>query len=131
MEICDTDDSDLDSASESESESLNDSNEEADQSCDKGSPTDSHESYGTPLYNVPPSESVYSSQMTVEQHLLAVCSYASKYNISTQQFKDLLFLSLHLPEDNMCELDIQKIKQQCGSDSGIKNIQSAAVSVGP
>ena len=59
IEICDTDDLDLDSASESESfKSLNDSDEEADQSCDKGSPTDSHETYGTSLFIVPPSESV-------------------------------------------------------------------------
>ena len=73
---------------------------------------------GTPLYSIPPSDQSYTSRLSVEQHLLVVCAYASNYNISTQQFQDLvLMLNLHLPENNLCGLDVQKIKRQCGYDS--------------
>ena len=34
----------------------------------------------------------------------------------------MFLLKLHLPANNLCELDVQKIKQMCGYSSEIKTI---------
>lgn len=107
-----------DSESETDTESESESESESETTSDTCTSDNNPASCGTPLYIIPSSDQVYTSRISVEQHLLAVCAYASKYNISRQQFKDLIFMiNLHLPENNLCELNIKKIKQQCGYSS--------------
>ena len=55
--------------------------------------------------------------------MLAACAFATKHNISTEMFEDLMtLLNLHLPQNDLCELEVSKIKQQCGFDPDMKNI---------
>ena len=125
MDISDSDENDSSTSdSETEVESNSDSDsEEPKAKANKSQTEPLKDSSDTPLYVIPPTDQVFVSPVTVEQHLLAVCAYASKYNISTIQFQDLmLLLNLHLPENNLLELDVQKIKEMCGYTSDIKTI---------
>ena len=99
------------------------SEEESDEEIESDDMNNVEQYYGPPLYVIPPSDDVYSSNITVEQHMLAACAFATKHNISTEMFQDLMtLLNLHLPVNNLCELDVSKIKQQCGFDPDMKNV---------
>ena len=82
------------------------SEEESDEEIESDDMNNVEQYYGPPLYVIPPSDDVYSSNTTVEQHMLAACAFAIKHNISTEMFQDLMtLLNLHLPVNNLCELD--------------------------
>lgn len=99
-------DFDLDSCSDSDfDEDCNDSEKNEsllNKSCGVVSP---------PLYQLPPSSSVYTAPITQTEHLTMIISYALKHCLTYQAFQDLLrLISLHCPQPNLCELSVLKAK---------------------
>ena len=122
MELSEASNSDLSSC---ESSDLQSDQEEGESSTESLTNKTVEHSFGPPLYVTPASDSLYKSRITVQQHLLSVTAFATKYNISTLEFQDLLsLLQLHLPENNLCESDINEIKRQCGFYSDAKTIHT-------
>ena len=67
------------------------------------------------MYILPPSNDIYKSQISFDDHLLAISTYATRHNISDTEFEHLLYLiNLHLPDNNFLERNINKIKEKCG-----------------
>ena len=70
-----------------------------------------------PLYIIQSSNNLFESPITYKEHLLSVCAYVSRHNCSDTQFRDLLnLLNLHVPANNLVEIDINKVKAVCGFD---------------
>lgn len=68
-----------------------------------------------PLYIVPPSDSNFVSPITYDDHVLAVSTYAKRHNISDTAFEHLLnLIDLHIPENNLLERRVIKMKEKCG-----------------
>ena len=70
-----------------------------------------------PLYVIPNLNCTYTAPISYKEHILAVCAYVSRHNCSDTEFKDLLnMLNLHIPENNLMETDVGKVKAMCGYD---------------
>ena len=66
-----------------------------------------------PLYVLPPFDSIYSSEITHKEHLLSLCAFATKNHLSRTAFQQLMkLIDIHLPEKNLCETSVNKIKEK-------------------
>ena len=55
-----------------------------------------------PVYVNPQSQSIYQSQITKKEHIFAVCTYATRHNLSDQAITDLLqLIQLHIPGNHI------------------------------
>ncbi|XP_053398883.1 uncharacterized protein LOC123556697 [Mercenaria mercenaria] len=67
------------------------------------------------LYVIPPTESMYQSEISRSEHLLATSAFATRHNLSDTALSDLLqLLQLHLPGNNIGETSGRKLKESCG-----------------
>ena len=81
-----------------------------------------------PLYIIQSSNNLFESPITYKEHLLSVCAYVSRHNCSDTQFRDLLnLLNLHVPANNLVEIDINKVKAVCGFDKDFLRFHFTAV----
>lgn len=54
-----------------------------------------------PLYVIPPSDELYKSRITKNQHVLCLSALAAQHNLSVTAIKDVMtFVQLHIPEGN-------------------------------
>ena len=61
------------------------------------------------------SDGTYSSDITVQEHELALLTYATRHNLSDTGVQQLVeMISLYLPASNMLEGNINKLKERCG-----------------
>lgn len=73
-----------------------------------------------PLYVVPPSDDNFVSPINYDDHVLAVSTYAVRHNISDTAFEHLLYLiDIHIPENNLLERRVIKMKEKCGFNDGL------------
>ncbi|KAL5020963.1 hypothetical protein ScPMuIL_000118 [Solemya velum] len=96
---------------------LETSSEEEDNSCE---PQVSPEELSSdpPLYIIPPSSTVYHSNISRTEHVFAISAFATRHNMSDTALHDLLqLIQLHLPDNNIGETKTDKIKESCGFDS--------------
>lgn len=103
-------DMELDSEN-STSSSESDESEEEEYKKDSEIP----ESESVPLYVLSLSDSIYSSEITHKEHLLSLCAFSTKNHLSRTAFQQLLkLIDIHLPEKNLCETSVNKIKEKVG-----------------
>ena len=116
-------DSDMDISSISESDSESDNSDLENDSQDSVNGESSQSAAGNlntsaPLYIIQCdkfSDGNYSSDISVQEHELALLAYATRHNLSdtgVQQLVDMI--SLYLPASNLLEGNINKIKERCG-----------------
>lgn len=100
----------------SESENEEYSPEEQDDFCQ---PQENNRSVDNPpVYVIPASDSIYKSNITRSEHLLAASAFATRHNLSDTALNDLLeLIQLHLPENNLAETNSRTLKESCGFDS--------------
>ncbi|KAL5016040.1 hypothetical protein ScPMuIL_005629 [Solemya velum] len=83
---------------------LETSSEEEDNSCE---PQVSPEELSSdpPLYIIPPSSTVYHSNISRTEHVFAISAFATRHNMSDTALHDLLqLIQLHLPDNNIVNL---------------------------
>ena len=99
----------------SEEESESELGQEPDHNLNNSGIRNREPASNIPLYILPPSNDIYKSQISFDDHLLAISTYATRHNISDTEFEHLLYLiNLHLPDNNFLERNINKIKEKCG-----------------
>lgn len=104
-------DMELDSENSTTSSSESDESEEEEYKKDSEIP----ESESVPLYVLSLSDSIYSSEITHKEHLLSLCAFSTKNHLSRTAFQQLLkLIDIHLPEKNLCETSVNKIKEKVG-----------------
>lgn len=68
-----------------------------------------------PLYVIPPQQHLYKSSVTKSEHLLAASALATRHNLSQTAMSDILdFIQLHIPDENIGETSVAKLKDECG-----------------
>lgn len=68
-----------------------------------------------PLYVLPPQQHLYSSTITRSEHVLAVSALCTRHNLSSTAIRDILhFAQIHIPEINIGETSVEKLKDECG-----------------
>ena len=73
------------------------------------------ESFGPPLYILPPCENVYRAPISQHHHYMAMCAFATHHNLSDAGFRHLIkLMGLHIPGENLMETNIDTLKQMCG-----------------
>ena len=67
-------------------------------------------------------EGIHHSSITKQEHELAVLAYAARHNVSDTGLSDLLALiNLYLPESNLLDTNISKLKEKCGFNGNFLN----------
>ena len=122
VEDMDIDVSDLDCENASYLGEENDddelSTEDEVENCEEDKRKDS-----VPLYVLPPLDAMYSSKITHQEHLLSLCAYSTKNNLSGTAFSQLMqLINIHVPEKNLCELNVNKVKRKLGFTDFMKYV---------
>lgn len=105
-------DMDISSREASENESVDAKLEQAPDNNFDSDNTNTESASDVPLYVLLQRCEIYESPMSVGDHLLAFSTYATRHNISYTQFEHRLYLiNIHLPDNNLLERNINKIKE--------------------
>ncbi|VDI25225.1 Hypothetical predicted protein [Mytilus galloprovincialis] len=76
------------------------------------------ESFGPPLYVLPPSQQVYNAPIPQYHHYMTMCAFATYHSLSDRGFRHLIqLMGLHIPTENLMETNIDTLKQVCGFDT--------------
>lgn len=68
-----------------------------------------------PLYVIPSQAHLYKSSITKSEHLLAASALATRHNLSQTALSDILdFIQIHIPDENIAETSVSKLKDECG-----------------
>ncbi|CAG2216373.1 unnamed protein product [Mytilus edulis] len=116
LDNIETEDMEIDTFDENESASESDSSEEESTANYNTSTTD-EEKHGSsvPLYVLPPNENIYSSDISHNEHLLSLCAFSTKNNLSGTAFCQLMkLINIHLPEKKLCETNVNRLKEKFG-----------------
>lgn len=68
-----------------------------------------------PLYVIPSQAHLYKSSITKSEHLLAASALTTRHNLSQTALSDILdFIQIHIPDENIAETSVSKLKDECG-----------------
>ncbi|CAC5402567.1 unnamed protein product [Mytilus coruscus] len=113
LDNIETEDMEIDTFDENESASESDSSEEESTAYNTSTTDEEKHGNSVPLYVLPPNENIYSSDISHKEHLLSLCAFSTKNNLSGTAFCQLMkLINIHLPEKNLCETNVNRLKEK-------------------